>query len=279
MQADADSRIDTLSATHELVIDEMRDQLALVQMEAADLSRKRGALAMELAEARERQEAFSRETQALQLSNTKATAEIAGLTARLTDRAAEINALQEHQAKARQQFEHFQDSVATQRAEERQQNVQQISRLEQELTATRQALSAQQLRSMQLDSLLSNANQMEQTLRAELSDLRKMHAAGVDEQQRLGRELVTTSDRSNTLETRLDQVAATLLESKTALAIAVHAQSDLTARLAVTEKKLGESEAEHRLLLRDYSLLQGQLGAQTLVGADGGTGDKQSRSS
>mgnify|MGYP001595977942 FL=1 len=69
-----------------------------------------------------------------------------GLEQRLVDRVSEVAALTQQLQQVRVQFEHFQASVAQQRADERRAAEQRHSRQEQELTELRQRLLAQQTR-------------------------------------------------------------------------------------------------------------------------------------
>ena len=79
----------------------------------------------------------------------------AGLQQRLADRAAEVHSLTQQLAQTRVQFEHYQETTARQRIEDRQAFEQRIARLEQELANALQREAAQQAALAQQETRLS----------------------------------------------------------------------------------------------------------------------------
>jgi chromosome segregation ATPase len=261
MQADADLRIHALTETHEKAVSEMADRLSQSDGRTTALTQERDKLVGQLAEMHARNEKLTQQDQERQIKAVKADADIDGLNRRLADRGSEIEALQEQLAMARQQFEHYQQSVAEQRADERKQNAQQVARVEQELADTRRSLAAAQTHATQVETRLEQSTKLQQQQHVELTALRKVHQDLLGEHKGLMHQISTLTERKTVLESQFESAVTAQVAMQTELAVTKHAHADLTGRLTTFEKRAAETDAENRRLLQANALLQGQLEA------------------
>src|SRR5207253_7834430 len=100
---------------------------------AAALIRERENLLEQLALERGLREKLEGSNHVLQLACAKAEANVEGLTQRLADRQTEGDNLHRQLDQVRAQFEHYQESIAVQRAEERHMAEQARTRFENEI--------------------------------------------------------------------------------------------------------------------------------------------------
>lgn len=264
MQADADVRIQALTEVHEKALAELTDRLGEVDARGVLLIQERDSLAGQLAVQRTRHEGLLQQHHALQFDATKAHSDIEGLKHRLADRGTEIDGLQAQIARGREQFEHYQQSVAAQRAEERQQSAQQVARLEQDLAETRRHLAAAQTHATQIETRLELSTQRVQQQDAELATLRSARHDLAYECQTLSYQVSTLGERNTAIETQLQHATASQAASQADLAVAQHARAAVVDRLRDLEKRFAEMDGENRSLLQRNALLQGRLDAPSM---------------
>lgn len=146
VQAEAAVQLQQAVAAHQAEADALQEQLqqAFVERDAQLSVQEQQAQALAVATTRSQGLADTLQRQEIALASLGS--EKTGLEQRLADRAAEAAALTRQLQQAREQFEHYQASVAQQRSDERQATEQRQQRLEHELAALRQRLLAQQTR-------------------------------------------------------------------------------------------------------------------------------------
>lgn len=155
LQVEAERRVEQARVLHQAAIEEAQDQLQQCHAHEGMLSQSVDSLSVELAQTRESLFRLQAEHQAAKITVAGLQADNTGLQQRLSDRAAEVKAVGDQLTQARGQFEHYQESMAMQRTEDRQAYELRIGRLEQDLTGAQQRLSAQQVTVAQQDMQLA----------------------------------------------------------------------------------------------------------------------------
>lgn len=261
IQADADLRLQQLTEAHEIAASEAADRLTEANLRIEVLTTECATLYVQFENLRANNDHLSNLNRELKLGTVKANADIVGLNNRLADRAAEIGALQEQLALTRKQFEHYQQSVATQRADERQQTAQQVARLEQNLTELRRNYSDAQTHAAQMEARLAESTQSSQSQRVEVTALRKTHLEVLSEQAGLKHEVSLLVDQKTRLEAQLENAIATRTASQIEIAVSKQARAELNERHALLEKCLADADKESRRLEKANAMILAQLEA------------------
>ena len=180
----------------------------------------------------------------------------AGLQQRLTDRAAEIAALNQQLTQSRVQFEHYQEATARQRSEERQVAEQRIVRLEQDLAGAQRQAAAQQSaigqQEVQITGLTEENTRLQEAARHALEQM----TATRSERDQLTYQLQENTTARRELQGHLDTAQQALIEVRMALAGQEKETQLLTERLAQTEQKMENREQERVALLTEKAALQ-----------------------
>jgi chromosome segregation ATPase len=259
IQADAGRRIQTETASHMATLANITLRLDASNAHSDALANELEQMTLQFADAQTRQENLKQQAHDLQLKNIKANADIVGLNDRLTDRTVEIEALRAHVSTARQQFEHYQQSVATQRSEDRQQHASQVSRLEHEIADLRTALATAQMRATQAETHLARNIEEQQTHHAEWDTLQKKHQHLLGENRVLANQAAVAADDKANLESQLHLAMTAQATAHANLAVAQHTEAEMRNRLAILEKRLATGELENRNLLQANAVLKGRL--------------------
>jgi chromosome segregation ATPase len=259
VQAEAAQQREQAAQAHQAEVAGLEEALRLAQGEHEALQEShqeqdrvlKGSLAriQDLQDARQRQE----------IALASLTSEKLGLEQRLSDRAAEVVTLTRQSTQARKQFEHYQESVARQRAEERQAAEQRQARLEQEVAAARERAFSQQ-------ALLNDAQAQFQVLAADNERLEhSLHSAqDALAQSRRAHDQVTyqlteLKHRHQTLEQRYKSAAQTLTEVRTAQAVTEKERSLLSEHVRQMEVLLADATQEKLHLLQEKAVLSDHL--------------------
>lgn len=137
LEAAAQIQVEQLRAEHEQGRQTAAQQLEAERAAAGQLRAERDAVAAELAQVKAALTHERDERQHAAVTIAALRAEQDGLSQRLADRAAEVKLLADQLAHTRQQFEHFQDKAAEQRASDKQAADTRAAALERELAQAR----------------------------------------------------------------------------------------------------------------------------------------------
>ena len=199
------------------------------------------------------------EYHALNVTTAAVQSENLGLQHRLSDRAAEVLALNQQLNQARAQFEHYQEAAALRRAEDRQAAEQRSTRLEQELVSLQQRAAGQQSALAQQDArlahLASEKEVLSNILQAVQDDLTQIRP----ERDRLTYQVEQSNIERQERKIETDALQQALIKANMALAVQQRETQLTSERLQRSENKLDELAQEKIVLLREQASLQAQL--------------------
>ncbi len=182
-----------------------------------------------------------------------------GLQQRLADRAAEAAALDHQLSQARVQFEHYQEAIAAQRAEERQAYEQRIARFEQDLaTANRQIASQQATLGQQearLAHLSANQVQLQQTADVAQEELVSLRT----ERERVAARLEATTAAQQHLAAQMEAMQTQLAKARIALAAREQETAMLADQLRRAEERADRLTEEKHAWLQERATLAEQV--------------------
>lgn len=259
VQAEAAQQREQATQAHQAELADLQETLRLAHGEHAALreayQEQDRALKVAMAHIQDLQAARHRQEVALaSLSSEKL-----GLEQRLSDRADEVATLTQQSTQARKQFEHYQESVARQRAEERQAAEQRQARLEQEATAARERTFSQQAllngAQAQLQGLAADKECLEHSLHTAQDALAQSRSA----HDQATYQLTELKHHHQTLEQRYGAVAQTLTEVRIAQAVTERERSLLSERLRQVEVLLADTTQEKLNLLQEKAVLSDHL--------------------
>lgn len=182
-----------------------------------------------------------------------------GLEQRLVDRAAEVTSLTQQLQQGLAQFEHYQASVAQQRADERRTVEQRQHRQEHELAELRQRLLAQQTRLGDLQAQEQRLLQDNERLQSSLLTTQEALTQNRTTHQLVADQLAELKQRYEVLEQRYKHGGQCLAETQITLAVSERERSLLAERLTRTETQLNVLNTDKQVLLQDNAVLASQL--------------------
>ncbi len=259
LQHNAGIKIDEIQAAMDTAVTESTAQLTAARDAATALMKERDDLLNQLVQERSLREKLEGSNHVLQLACAKAEAGVEGLKQRLTDRQTEADHLHRQLDQARTQFEHYQASIAVQRAEERQQAEQARTRFDNDMAEARRTITAQQTALGQGEVQLDHANQERSRILVELSTLKTEHADILAERQSLDYQLNAQTSLVAELRAQLDSLVATSTRANTELAVLQSEKPQLQARINVLEKNLQELSEKNTQLMLNQVRMEGLL--------------------
>ena len=182
-----------------------------------------------------------------------------GLEQRLADRTFEVASLTQQLQQARGQFEHYQESVAQQRADERQNAEQRQQRQEDELAELRQRLLVQHTNLGERQAQEQHLKQDNERLQNTLLMTQEAFIQSRSAHEQVGRQLTELKQMHQELEQRLGQDTQSLAEAQTNLAVIERERSLLVERITLAESQLTTLVTEKQFLLQDNAVLASQL--------------------
>ena len=138
VQIEADGKITRADKQHQLDLEKVRQHEQEVLDEKSEILNRNESLQLDLTNLQREIVQLKTEKQALSLSLATLEVDKSGLQMRLMDRTSEVTSLNQQLMHVRAQFDHYQDAIALQRAEDRIAYELRITRLDQDLTGTRQ---------------------------------------------------------------------------------------------------------------------------------------------
>ncbi|MDY7560446.1 MULTISPECIES: DNA-binding protein [unclassified Pseudomonas] len=259
VQAEAAIQLQQAVEAHQSETAALQEQLqqAFVERDASLNVQKQQTHALAAATTRSQELADTVQRQEIVLAGLGS--EKLGLEQRLADRAAEVASLTQQLQHSRVQFEHYQASVAQQRADERQSAEQRHHRLEQELTELRQLRLAQQTRLGELQAQEQRRAQDNDLLKDALLTAEEALTQSRSAQEHLTYQLTELKQGHMTLQQHHAQGEQCLVETLTRLAVIERERSFVAERLTQAETQLTELATEKQLLLQEKAVLSSQL--------------------
>lgn len=259
LQEEAKLKIAEALRQHQADLDVVRSQEQLALDERQAFAEKNAALNAELKEAGKAIAKLHAEKQVQSVAMAGLEAEKSGMQARLADRALEVAALNQQLTLARTQFDHFQEAVATQRAEEKATHEDEVRRLQQDLAGNRQRLLAQQStlaqQEMRISQLSSGNAQLEEAARLALDEL---HGTRSERDQFAYRYKEITAV-NQTLASQAEAAQHALLEARIALGAQQKQVELINEQLAQAAGKIDQLDQERLILISERAALEVQV--------------------
>lgn len=263
LQQNAEKRVQEITADMDAASSEFASQLDSANQAATALIKERDDLLGQLALERGLREKLESANHLLQLACAKAEGNAEALTQRLADRQTEVDNLHRQLDQVRAQFEHYQESIATQRAEEWQLVEQTRTRFENEIAEARRIVSAQQTSLAQYEVQLTRANQEHASVSAELTALKPVHHQILGERNALEQQAKFQTDIAGKLQIQLDAVNASQIAAHTDLAVLRSEKTQLQTRISTLEQDLQETVEKNTDLLLTHARLESLLAQAT----------------
>ncbi|PPC88021.1 MAG: hypothetical protein CTY39_01430 [Hyphomicrobium sp.] len=238
------------------------NQALATQLDAAHelnlaLTKERDALAEALAREKAERARLDSTLHQLELTHTKAEAKLVGLTERLADRQNEIDGLHRQLDQARTQFEHYQESIALQRANERQQAEQERLRLENELIDARHTVGALNTALGQRDVELTHVRQDKERVTAEIAALQNAYGALQTERRAQEQQIQMATALQQESRSQIDTLSGALAQAKSELATLSSEKTHLQGHIVLSESKVQSLLDENKLLIIHKARLEG----------------------
>lgn len=262
LQCDVQQQLADANARHQTASQAAADRMSQLIADNRALTDTNGALSGELMQTKDAMARLHTEQQAMNVTMATVQSHNTGLQQRLTDRAAEIAALNNQLTQSREQFEHYQEATARQRSEERQAAEQRIARLEQDLAGAQRQTAAQQStigqQELRITLLTEEITRQEEAVQ---------HAQGQavairSERDQLSYQLQAITSARRDLQTQLDAVQRALTEARVVFAGQEKETQLLFDRLGHAEQKIEKLEHERIVLLIEKAELQAFLANQ-----------------
>jgi chromosome segregation ATPase len=259
LRADALAELEQATQVHNDALQAAQTDLAQLRTQITALAGEKSALAADLARTQDEVARLRAELQSHSVLQAAAQSENTGLVQRLADRAAEVATVNHQLTHARSQFEHYQESNAMQRAEERQSFERRIAEQDHELGRLRQHLELKQVAAAQ------HAGQMARVIEENARLERDAHNAQVElGQLRADRERATSdAAQATTARTLMLAKQETLLRElgDAHIALAVRAREAALAgeRLTDMERRTDALAQEKLDQLRRQATLEAEL--------------------
>jgi chromosome segregation ATPase len=258
MQEESLKKLEVAQQEHQAQLLLLSEQSQALNLENADLYKKNSALENELQAVRQAAAGVQEILRETSAALNSAESERTNLQLRLTDRNDEVKGLTQQLNLTRTQFDHYQEAIATQRAQEKQDYEQRISRLEQECRGTQQRLLAQQSVIAQQETRIAQLStdnaRLESSNDSALEELSRLHAS--HEQLNYQHSLTNASNASLTI--KLDEAQLALMKSEMGLSAQQAKNTHLTEQLGQAELKLQALDNERRALIHETATLQAQ---------------------
>ncbi len=250
LQTSVTRQIASARESHQQEQEAMAERLKQAAATNQALRDAKDHLDQELAQLKGDLEHLQRDHHATIVALTAAQTENAGLQQRLADRVSEVHSLTQQLTQSRAQFEHYQETTARQRTEERQAFEQRIARFEQDLASAQRQQVAQQTTLVQqeakLSQLTADNERLDQALHSAQTELSTVRG----ERDQLTYQVKELSAIRNELDRWLQTAQQALTETKMMAATAQKQAEMLAQQLASTEAKADKMEQERLVLIQ-----------------------------
>ncbi|MFZ6765713.1 DNA-binding protein [Undibacterium sp. Di26W] len=259
IQEQARSQIDEAQSMHKSALQDAAIREQSIKTEYQVLESNMSEQFDELKRVRDALAKLQNEHHGLIVKFTGLESENAGLQQRLADRAAEVTALNQQLSHASKQFQHFQEAVATQRAEENRAADQRIALLERDKVRLQQQLIDHQRLDVQQAAQISSS--INEILRLqEVMHIAQEQAATIgSERDRIVYQVKELAIAHHGLKSELATAQQLLIDVRGALAGQERETYLLRERLAAEEKIASAMETERIALIQDIAAMRATL--------------------
>ncbi|NHZ44198.1 DNA-binding protein [Massilia aquatica] len=259
IKTDFQQDLDLEKIAHAAGLRQLADELEKSRVQQAALEQRVNTLDSELASANTTISHMRQANHLLTVDLAGARSELAGVQQRLSDRAAEVAALNAQLTQARAQFDHYHEATATQRAEERQAYEQRAALVERELVTLRQQLLHHKGQASQFAGQLSQAGsenaRLHQAAEAAQGDAARERSAA----ERAAFQASALLAQLDKLQARHDAMQVQVNESRIALAVRARESEMVALRLEQAEREAQAGMQEKQALLRQLTVLETEL--------------------
>jgi chromosome segregation ATPase len=255
LQHDAAQKIDATLAQLTSAEAIFNEQMETARDAAAVLKTERDALDTALTQERNAHEKLGAAYHGLQIIEAKLQAEGTGLTQRLQDHHIKVDNLQQQLHQAHTQFEHYQESIAGQRMEERRQFENAKVTLEAEIIEMRRQLAAKDMLLTQQDQKIVQLKRIDEELQSSKLDYRRLEGEFLKVTQTLS----TQTTLATELGARFDVTSEALSDAQIKLAVLDHERLQLQTWNIDLGAKVTALETACQKLLIEKATLEGRL--------------------
>lgn len=255
LQHEATQKIDATLAQLALTKASFNEQMEAARDATTVLKTERDTLDVALTQERNAHEKLGAAYHGLQITEAKLQAEAAGMVQRLQDHRTEVDNLQQQLHQAHTQFEHYQESIAGQRMEERRQFEHAKVTLEAEIMEMRHQLAAKDVLLTQQDQKIAQLRQIDEELQSFKSDYRRLEG----EFLKVTQTLTTQAALANELSARFEVTSEALSDAQNKLAVLGHERPQLQARNIDLEATATALETMCQALRIEKATLEGKL--------------------
>lgn len=259
LRADATAELAQATQAHSDALKAVQADMTQLRAQAAVLVSEKSSLTADLACARDEVARLRAELQSHSVLLAGTQSESAGLAQRLADRAAEVATVNQQLTHARTQFEHYQESNAAQRAEERQSFERRIAQQDHELGRLRQHLELEQAAAAQhagqMRRVIEENERLDHDARNAQLELGNLRAA----RDRAASDAAESAAGHAVMLAKQEALQRELGEAHTAQAVQAREAALAGERLSDMERR-GEALAQEKLdLLRRQATLEAEL--------------------
>lgn len=261
LQQDADQKVQAAESALAAAQRDFAAQLKMATDNAAALVKEQDTLQNLLTQERVQNDQLTESNRAHQVACIKVEMEATGLAQRLADRQNEVESLNRQLEQTRTQFEHYQEAISAQRAEERQTAERRIARVEQDLVSANRQIFAQQStlgqQEIHIAHLTSENVDLKQALRVAQEELASVRSA----RERLSERLENAEAARQGLADQVDALQKQWTDTRMALAAQEREASMLAEQAHRAEARADHLAAERLAWLQERAALEQQISA------------------
>ena len=257
--AEAAQQVEQAEQIHQAATTLLQEQMQQACVERDALLSVQEQQAQQLASAITRSQGLTEAVQRQEIVLAALVSEKLGLEKRLADRASEVASLTQQLLQARGQFEHFQESVAQQRGDERQNAEQRQQCQEHELAKLRQRLLVQHTHLGELQAQAQYLKQDNERLQNTLLMTQEAFTQSRSAREQVRFQLTELKQMHQELGQLHGQDTQSLAEAQTSLAVIERERILLVERVTLAEIQLTKLVTEKQFLLQDNAVLASQL--------------------
>lgn len=260
LQADVNQQLETECEKHQVEMQKMFNQTRQLEADNLILSEVKAKLLVDIQQAKDNFTQLQVEHHLQSVNLVAIKSDNAGLEQRLADRAAEVVSLNQQQMQTRIQFEHYQESTASQRAEERQSFEQRIARLEHEISGYQQRIQELQMIAAQQDSEISQLRSENSRFQDGLKTTTNELASALIEKNQLDYQFKEVTASNVLLTGKSEALQQELNEFIVKIAVQKKQTELLADQIEVATSKEEKSDQERLALIKEVASLQAKIG-------------------
>lgn len=259
MQAEFQLNLEQVRQVHEAQALRTAEELQQWQAKYASLDETATALRAALDDANRTIMRQQDANHLLTVAMAGARSDQAGLQQRLADRTSEVAALNGQLTQSRSQFDHYQESTAAQRSEERQAFDQRNARMDLELGTLRQQSMQHQTNAAQLSGQLTQTTAENIRLQHAVKRARDDAARTHSDAERMAFESADLAAELERLQAKYDDIMGELANTQIALAVQRREGELSASRLSAAESQAHAHAQEKQALLHQAAVLETEL--------------------